>query len=918
MDFTGVTNINVLSSEHADIVFIGDSHSMYNPFTPNVLHNWIDTAITQAPTSYAVVEDRTLSLDTSFIMHVVPRYFRATNIYHCDEIRFLFMYCDKNEEAWEYVYKYLTEFKSQSPVVRGPIFSRDLRDLMLNEGTPRKRHLPDYKYFATKLQNTPKTHLYADVDMLEKALTFTSTMIENYFAYELTMLHYLYFSFIYQVVNWIKRNYKNTTSLPCDNTLWGIVSEWHIFTACPPEKINEIFLMTHLLDYVFITHILHLIESNKPTKILIWVPAGSNHTSRVHVFLERLFRFMKHNPTSDSIEEYENPDASSEVYNLIGKFPDIGLRQPDYTKKPRAITSEELRLLYNDVVAGKSNATALIDTVIDTKFSIYRLHPECIDSIKRMLKSIEQLDHVILLIDLMQTKEITNHYLRDDLNRMFSKKTLESLKNVIKVNGYKAFIEGTGGRYGSCNYSEFDFYCKAIFIPYISDNDLQIVSENSITMSKYMEHPHNVSFDKLVDRQSILQVEDNQQTPYIKTSDAVHHYNENYYIHLKLFDDLYTSSIDDYRIDVLKKYISRDKAVGTNLLKYNAITPPAVVSNEYYSDEEYHSDDEEMEEFIKNEHKHKFIKEEFDKLCKLNCPLKLDKPNSPIPDEEFLEFLYLFDTEYNNSEYTRRIQLLTLFISKKELIQQGGLNFLYSTDTRDAITYNLLRRMYPGVPAWLEAEVNEIGEHLSKQISLFTTDEPANNDQLVKYLNDAKNITLIQYASTYYLSREYGTVSTDERKTDSTYLLLDTARAMTVPIIKDNIRKLLVNIPPKNAEMLFNDIIHVNDNFNLASSIDQPSGNISKYFLDHIVRVIMPPDEYINKLIETYSRYFPDPTEDDKSSNSIMGGVEYICSYLNVILVAVLILAFLYICYRIIRYANLPKYRSNRLCFNDK
>ena len=535
MDFTGVTDLHLLSTDNLDILFVGDHHSMYDPYRDNSMHNWIDTKITQKSNSYVLAESTKIDSQICFPMQLMPRYFKYNHVYFRDNIRFAFK-CEKYaEKITAQVSKFILEVRNSTDILKLPSPFKNNED-----NKPITTNKEETIAFSEKIPRYREDHIYNKNDVSTKRIS-TINMLFNY---ESMILHYMHNSLIYRVVNWIKDYYKKD-NLPADCELWKLINKW---VVNEDFSYSTVVAFSHLLDIPIITKVLDLSRKHAAEKILIWIVAGSGHTGIVYAFLSKLFEFIG-NTFKQHISRYADLTKSDEMLKMITAFPQLGLRKPEPYVEKIYMTGDKLFELMKSMEfleatpESKAEATpesldkpqtsvkneqikikTFVDAVLNDKFT--EMYPSTINhlpNIKAYLKCLKDIKIVIKVIELMQDKQIVKNFLPEELNNLlatpclFTNSETYPLASIIVTSQYKTFISGSGGSYGPNRYLMFCDQLKCIFIPCFNFNEKYHIENKSVTIKSYIGEKNNVLFRDLIKGDSILGISTNSGKVYEST-----------------------------------------------------------------------------------------------------------------------------------------------------------------------------------------------------------------------------------------------------------------------------------------------------------------------------------------------------------------------------------------------------------------
>jgi len=357
VDTTGVKHITVLPFEHANIVFFGDKHAKYDPYKPNVLHEWIDLEVTKKETSFVVAEG-VEPIDLNYILSLLPNYFSAKNVYFCDKIRFDLLMInnikqlDHTKIFIDYLNKVNTLTENLTVAIPRTI-DATVNGLNIS-------HISSYQdkktsqviAFIKKVEESKKKdHLYGQfksndeanvyleylkspyVNIYQGSYHFNDNSLKNkLMRYELCVIHYMYCNFAYRVANWIARMnpiLRLNVSIYADIlTMYRNVQ----IKEMKQEKLDNymVYNMCAILDFVMIWRILDLYEAAASAKdhYLIWVPAGDAHTRVIMSFLNELMRTYKITARTieDTLDLYDV--EKHEVPMPLEPFSTVGFKSP--------------------------------------------------------------------------------------------------------------------------------------------------------------------------------------------------------------------------------------------------------------------------------------------------------------------------------------------------------------------------------------------------------------------------------------------------------------------------------------------------------------------------------------------------------------------------------------------------------------
>lgn len=851
MNFNGVSEFYFLSNDYLDILFVGDEHSMYNPFEDDVLHNWIDTNITRSKNSYCIGEAEGLRADMASPMFVVPRYFDAPNTYFCDSIRFLLFHLF-SPELYNYIYKqikkYLSDLHNMTDTITLPAFPNI--DLNNFEGIPTLENNNDFAMINANVINEIPSHLYGETNIPFELLAHDYNMDLStyiYGNYYLILLHYMNLSFKYLVVRWIKENWKNNVSmpdLPSDESLWCVVNNWYPPYE-PPADDTVTYLLCHLLDYVIITKILDL-RNRTPLNIkqLIWIPAGNAHTIRIYEFFQKLFNFMKWTTVSRSIQN------NDDFLKLIVDYPNIGLKEPVINPDPYIISFREMYKLK------KTHTT--VSKLLDAIFSEDRFNDnkEAFTLIKEKLYTFTDVGLVINIIALIQEKQVIGHFLRKELNILLARSKISTRRpnnpfsSLIRTSSYDTHL--SGGQYKEqSDYVEFIPLFKVLFMPYTSINDMRIIKANAVTISSYINDPKNLRFDKLKSDISVLKIKANDNWQPISSKTIYYDYDFNYNKYLELRHQSYFDIAAGRLVNSLLKYAS---------------------SKLTYTEIEYNASDAEKAELINNKsldfwfYKSKTRKIQDDIIAK-NIVNEAKKIDPTIDTSIAICVSYLTEVKHHLERY---------------------------------INVNLISSAY-------DATVSVINSYPFDVVQLSINDKAYLQDQFIskvyelfieQFKSDVKLIISDKYAHKNKLfMAQIGKMAVDIYQGDID--LHDYANFMTHDVIFD-----YFNPTNEKIERLINDAIN-----EVKAGISDVKAKYKSYLsrvskldvaaIDNFSNEFINIDHLVCELIKAGKL---DDTESAVEPNEIYGGNEnklYI-RYLTIILVSILIIAFIYLLYTMV------------------
>ena len=512
MDFNGVTDIMIHRRPTIDLVFIGDAHSMFNPYNHNAIHNWVDTAVTKRQTSYCVAE--TISTDNiNYVMSTLPRYFNAENVYFCDKIRFdlvLPAHIDHPDIKYEIKKMYTSSSKLQPPTLNLPSYQLKKNVNVI----PSTTSIPYFIEAAEELEtiySLSKANVQQIINnykYLYRTKSFTpgllSVIKQNditlFCKYEMFAVNYMYRNFIYRVVKWINRVFKDNSP-----NLWEMVNG--MYQDAHSINLNDGIAMAlvPMLDFIMILRILDLYENflgsstassiSIHSKLLIWVPAGNAHTRPIATFIKQLLD--KYEKTTVPLDTYY---TSNEIAALVDK--NLGFTNPiSLYSVSHAFT-----------VVDKAQAVTELLNLLSLN---YPLSTPYLNAIKTVLDNrIFDVSHIKKIGDLIINRQILDQYTTSEIADVFAIKS-----NILITSGL--IMESQYRRqdtYSTVNekYVCFSYVFLNIYLPSFS-----LEEQSKITvydMEDCITDPKSVLFAKLKPNVDMLTIEDNETANRLKTA----------------------------------------------------------------------------------------------------------------------------------------------------------------------------------------------------------------------------------------------------------------------------------------------------------------------------------------------------------------------------------------------------------------
>ena len=562
MDATGIDKIRFITTSLVTTVFIDDIHTMYDAYKPNVLHEWINSELTQQDTSYIITEG-TASRDRSFALNLIYLYFKQSNIYFCDWVRFnLCLTTDSSDQRNIETYcKFLSNLYTNSNILT-PVNIEDLQiypeyiagiNTKYNNIPPKhldyfikqvndtkdiymiKQEVKQNNYAPINLARsyTPKPESPPAVDKLNKRVTVKNINdFYNNFSkrihiperdkdvsislikYELLAMDYIHRNFAYRVAKWIEkmRKFNNLSPIPIKE-LWDFVVEQYKLTLnyyLPSATNTLIYAQCKLLDYMIILRYLELYEkaARENTRLLIWIPAGSAHTTIICFMIQNILDVISDEKCVVS-EIGEDIIQSNKFTDWIIQNPFLGFKVPQ-PYDPSKIDANTYCFSYNAKI-GLTDLCSLYPTSMKHKPLISKLIEDC-----TLLD-----DYSIRMITLaIINKWILVNYKPHEIAALTGINYNTLLKSgIIEYTQFQSNFYIDDDRrfhYKKKEHVSFTYPFASFYIPQFTPEE--IIKMSSDNLLNYMQAPQSVKFNRLQTNYDILSLPANYTEPAASTT----------------------------------------------------------------------------------------------------------------------------------------------------------------------------------------------------------------------------------------------------------------------------------------------------------------------------------------------------------------------------------------------------------------